>query len=125
MLQGTKIDFLAVIALWINLKKTLDALLLSTAEPISLKELVKLFARYHEELVEQAEDASNAEEDANEVNVPDKITELLIRDVPVALTDAAGGRTRVSCDRGSNGFQLFMAPQSPNLYAFCAASPAR
>ena len=41
----------------LDLKKTLEALLLSTAEPLALKDIVKIFARYHEERVEQAQEA--------------------------------------------------------------------
>ena len=39
-----------------DLKKTLEALLLSTSEPITLKDVVKIFARYHQELSEAMED---------------------------------------------------------------------
>ncbi len=51
-----------------DLNKTLEALLLSTAEPIDLKSLAKIFARYHSELVEAAEHdkAAEGEEDASQ-----------------------------------------------------------
>ncbi|ADE55346.1 SMC-Scp complex subunit ScpB [Coraliomargarita akajimensis] len=97
----------------LDLKKTLEALLLSIAEPISLKDLVKLFARYHEELLEQAEEAKQStEDDANEIVVPDKIREPQIREAITALTDTAEVEDKAyRILEGPNGYQLVTAPQ--------------
>ena len=46
-----------------DLKKALEALLLSTAEPITLKDLVKIFARYHSDLNQALEYATDGEDE--------------------------------------------------------------
>ena len=46
-----------------DLKKALEALLLSTAEPIALKDLVKIFTRYYPELNQALEDATDGEDE--------------------------------------------------------------
>jgi len=109
----------------LDLKKTLEALLLSTAEPISLKDIVKIFARYHEELVEQAEEAKQSpEEDANEITVPDKITEAPIREALAALTDEAEVENKAyRLVEGPNGFQIVTAPQFAEFVRLLRGEP--
>lgn len=109
----------------LDLKKTLEALLLSTAEPISLKDIVKIFARYHDELVEQAEEAKQStEEDANEITVPDKVTEAPIRDALAALTDEAEVEDKAyRLVEGPNGFQVVTAPQFAEFVRLLRGEP--
>ena len=49
-----------------DLKKTLEALLLSTAEPITLKDLVRIFARHHLELSQVLDDAKDEKDEEAE-----------------------------------------------------------
>ncbi|MGB0415536.1 MAG: SMC-Scp complex subunit ScpB [Coraliomargarita sp.] len=109
----------------LDLKKTLEALLLSTAEPVALKDIVKLFARYHEELVEQAEELKEStEEDANEIVVPEKITEAPIREALTALTDEAEVEDKAyRVVEGPNGFQLVTAPQFAEFVRLLRGQP--
>lgn len=109
----------------LDLKKTLEALLLSTAEPISLKDIVKIFARYHEELVEQAEEAKQSkEEDANDIVVPDKITEAPIREALKVLTDEAEVEDKAyRLVEGPNGFQVVTAPQFAEFVRLLRGEP--
>ena len=97
----------------IDLKKTLEALLLSTAEPITLKDIVKIFARHHQEQLEAAEAANESTEvDATEVEFPSLVTQSQIREALVSLTDAAEVEDRAyRIVEGPNGYQLVTAPQ--------------
>ena len=109
----------------LDLKKTLEALLLSTAEPIALKDIVKIFARYHQELVEQAEELKEStEEDANEIVVPEKITEGPIREALTALTDQAEVEDKAyRLIEGPNGFQIVTAPQFAEFVRLLRGQP--
>ena len=76
----------------LDLKKTLEALLLSTAEPIALKNVVKLFVRYHQEIVEAAEgeDEDPAEgEGEDRPSSPKRVTEAQILEAlrPIILAN--------------------------------------
>lgn len=94
-----------------NLTNTLEALLLSTAEPIPLKDLVKLFARYHEEQLEEMAQNPDSDE-AAEVKDLRKIKEVEIREVMQSLMEAAEQEDRVyRVIEGPAGFQLVTAPQ--------------
>jgi segregation and condensation protein B len=88
----------------IELNKTLEALLLSTAEPITLKTLGEVFARYHREQAEAAqEDGEN--------DLPLAVKPAQIRDALIALTEAAEAEDRVyRIVEGPNGFQMMTAP---------------
>lgn len=108
-----------------NLQKTLEALLLSTAEPISMKDLVKLFSRHYEEAVAAAEEAqSSTEEDASEVVLPEKMTESAIESAMRALTDTAEVEDRAyRIVEGPNGFQLVCAPQHAEFVRLLRGEP--
>ena len=97
----------------IDLKKTLEALLLSTVEPVTLKDIVKIFARHHQEQLEAAEAANESTEvDATEVEFPSLVTQSQIREALVSLTDAAEVEDRAyRIVEGPNGYQLVTAPQ--------------
>ncbi len=109
----------------INIQKTLEALLLSTAEPISLKDLVKLFARHHEEAVRAAEEAKeSAEEDANDIELPELVTQMEISDALSALTDAAEVEDRAyRIIEGPSGYQLVTAPQYAEFVRLLRGEP--
>jgi segregation and condensation protein B len=108
-----------------NLQKTLEALLLSTAEPISMKEIVKIFTRYHEEATAAAEEAKEStEEDASEVEVPGLVTRAEIQGALTALTDAAEVEDRTyRIVEGPNGYQLVTAPQFAEFVRLLRGEP--
>jgi segregation and condensation protein B len=108
-----------------DLKKTLEALLLSTAEPITLKNVVKIFARYHQELSEALED-STAEEDGEEVaaEVPSLVTQSQISDALTQLTDEAEVQDKAyRVVEGPNGFQVVTAPQFAEFVRLLRGEP--
>ena len=89
-----------------DLNKTLEALLLSTAEPITLKTFGEVFARYHREQAEAAE----AEADAEEVDaLPALIKPAEIREALNALMEAAEDQAYRIVE-GPNGYQIMTAP---------------
>jgi len=108
-----------------NLQKTLEALLLSTAEPISMKDLVKLFARYHEEASAAAEEArESTEEDANDIEVPSLVTQKELREALAALTDAAEIEDKTyRIVEGPNGYQIVTAPQYAEFVRLLRGEP--
>lgn len=96
-----------------DLKKTLEALLLSTSEPITLKDVVKIFARYHQELSEAMEDTKEeGDEETSLVDVPSLVTQAQIHDALTQLTDEAEVQDKAyRLIEGPNGYQLVTAPQ--------------
>lgn len=108
-----------------DLKKTLEALLLSTAEPISLKDVVKIFARYHQELTEALE-ASKEEADEEIVpqEVPSLITQAQIHEALTQLTDAAEVKDKAyRIVEGPNGYQVVTAPQFAEFVRLLRGEP--
>lgn len=106
----------------LDLKKTLEALLLSTAEPISIKELVKLFARYHQDAVAAAEEST--EEDTDEIELPELVTQAQILDALTALTDAAEVEDKsYRIVEGPNGYQVVTAPQFAEFVRLLRGEP--
>ncbi|MEC7486775.1 MAG: SMC-Scp complex subunit ScpB [Verrucomicrobiota bacterium] len=97
----------------INLKKTLEALLLSTAEPIGLKEIVKIFARHHQDQLDLSE-AQIASTDASTTEgiTSNLVTQAQIRAALVSMTDFAEVEDLAyRIIEGPNGYQLVTAPQ--------------
>ncbi|MGC6505019.1 MAG: SMC-Scp complex subunit ScpB [Coraliomargaritaceae bacterium] len=93
-----------------DLRKILEALLLSTADPISLRDLVKLFNRYHEELVEVIADGGDEEDESPAA--PAKIGETELRQAITSLMEAAEQEDRAyRVVEGPSGFHLATAPQ--------------
>jgi len=108
-----------------DLKKTLEALLLSTAEPITLKDVVKIFARYHQELSEALEDVKEEEgEEATITEVPSLVTQAQIRDALTELTDAAEVQDKAyRIIEGPNGYQIVTAPQFAEFVRLLRGEP--
>lgn len=108
-----------------NLHKTLEALLLSTAEPITMKELVKLFSRYHQEALAAAEEArESTEDDANDIEVPDLVTQAQLNEALTVLTDAAEVENKTyRIVEGPNGYQIVTAPQFAEFVRLLRGEP--
>ena len=107
-----------------DLKKTLEALLLSTAEPIELKDVVKLFVRYHQEMTEVAEleQADGVEAEVGEL--PILVTQAQILDALSALTDEAEVADKAyRIIEGPNGYQLVTAPQFAEFVRLLRGEP--
>jgi segregation and condensation protein B len=107
-------------------KKTLEALLLSTAEPITVKDVVKIFARYQQDLADAAE-AMGGDESDEEVPMPDVptiVTQAQIRDALAELTDAAEVEDKAyRVVEGPNGFQIVTAPQFAEFVRLLRGEP--
>ncbi len=97
----------------LDINKTLEALLLSTSEPLALNDLVRIFDRHRQDLIEAVEAAGkSAEVDADEIQVPEKVTKPEIDEALEKLTDAAEVRDKAyRVIEGPNGFQIVTAPQ--------------
>jgi segregation and condensation protein B len=108
-----------------DLKKTLEALLLSTAEPITLKDVVKIFARYHLELSQALEDAKDEkDEEAEFMEVPSLVTQAQIRDMLIVLTDEAEVQDKAyRVVEGPNGYQIVTAPQFAEFVRLLRGEP--
>lgn len=108
-----------------NLQKTLEALLLSTAEPIAMKDLVKLFDRHYQEAVVAAEEAqASMEEDASEVVLPERVDAAAIEAALAGLMDVAEvGDRAYRIVEGPNGFQLVCAPQHAEFVRLLRGEP--
>lgn len=110
-----------------DLNKTLQALLLSTAEPITLKDVVKIFARYHQEMSEALEadkEEVEKEEGVEAQEVPSLITQAQIRDALTQLTDEAEVEDKAyRIVEGPNGYQLVTAPQFAEFVRLLRGEP--
>ena len=94
----------------IDLKKTLEALLLSTAEPISLKELVQVFARHHSQVREALEAERAPEEELAAISGP--ATQAQISSALAELINVAEVEDKAyRIVEGPNGYQIVTAPQ--------------
>ena len=109
----------------IDLKKTLEALLLSTAEPITLKAVVKIFARYHIELNQAFEDSKDEkDEEAELMEVPSPVTQAQIRDMLIELTDEAEVQDKAyRVVERPNGYQIVTAPQFAEFVRLLRGEP--
>jgi segregation and condensation protein B len=102
-----------------DLNKSLEALLLSTAEPISLQDLGKVFKRYHQEIAEVTETATDAIE-----GVPSLVTLAMIRDALAQLMDAAEVEDKAyRLIEGPSGYQLVSAPQFAEFVRLLRGAP--
>jgi segregation and condensation protein B len=111
-----------------DLKKTLEALLLSTAEPILLKDVVKIFARYHQELNEALEDSKEQGEDEDDAEeafvVPTLIKQPQILEALKQLTDEAEVQDKAyRIVEGPNGYQVVTAPQFAEFVRLLRGAP--
>jgi segregation and condensation protein B len=109
----------------LNLKKTLEALLLSTAEPITLKDVVKLFVRYHQEMLEAAEaDASEGDEDEMGAHLDKPVNQTQIMEALSALMDEAEVQDKAyRLVEGPNGYQIVTAPQFAEFVRLLRGQP--
>lgn len=110
----------------LDLKKTLEALLLSTAEPITLKDMVKLFTRYHQEMMEaaEAEDDEESAEDEDSAELPKPVTLAQIQEVLTVLTDEAEVEDKAyRLIEGPNGYQIVTAPQFAEFVRLLRGQP--
>ena len=108
-----------------DLKKTLEALLLSTAEPITLKDVVEIFVRYHQEMCEALEDAKvENDEQAEVTEVPSLVSQAQIRDMLTELTDEAEVQDKAyRVVEGPNGYQIVTAPQFAEFVRLLRGEP--
>jgi len=93
-----------------DLKPILKALLISTGDPLSAKDIQKLFSRYREEI--EAEKSEDAEDFESEEQLPSLITVTQIREALEALQsdlEAAADVYRIS--EGPQGYRLVCAPE--------------
>ncbi|HAV14065.1 MAG TPA: SMC-Scp complex subunit ScpB [Opitutae bacterium] len=111
----------------LDLKKTLEALLLSTAEPISLKDVVKLFTRYHQEMLEAAADEKedgDEDEDEAAMELPKPVTQAQILESLTVLTDEAEVQDKAyRLIEGPNGYQIVTAPQFAEFVRLLRGEP--
>lgn len=92
-----------------DLKKTLEALLLSTAEPIDLKDLVQVFARHRSQVQEALEAEKASEEEIATVYEP--VTREQINAALSELANAAEVEDKAyRIVDGLNGYQMVTAP---------------
>jgi segregation and condensation protein B len=108
-----------------DLKKTLLALLHSTNEPLSIKDVQAVISRYHEhaeQLIEEQEEsgdeASVADEDGQGVmrdlldQVPSLLTSAQIRDAMEAIgVELREGESVYRIQEGPNGYRLAISPR--------------
>ncbi|MGC6423598.1 MAG: SMC-Scp complex subunit ScpB [Lentimonas sp.] len=109
----------------LNIKKTLEALLLSTAEPISLKDVLKLFSRYHQEILDAAEaEKEDSESEEEAVEPPKPVTQAQLVEALTALTDEAEVQDKAyRVIEGPNGFQIVTAPQFAEFVRLLRGEP--
>jgi len=94
-----------------NLKRTLEALLFSTAEPIGLKELTKVFERYRFQLKEASEIREDSEETLPEAVPAEVDTQQIRAALSKLISDAEYEDKMYRVVEGPNGYQMVTAPQ--------------
>ena len=108
-----------------DLKKTLLALMHSTNEPLSIKDVQAVITRYHDQveqlLAEQEEDGEEngtADEDGQGImrdlleQVPSLLTSAQIRDAMSAIAEELNEADSVyRLKEGPNGYRLSLAPR--------------
>ena len=96
-----------------DLKKTLEALLLSTADPITAKSVVKIFARYNQDISEAQDTSKGDDYDETQAQLmPNLYTFNQVREALVQLTDEAEVQDKAyRIVEGPNGYQVVTAPQ--------------
>jgi len=125
-LQGLNSPFYCkLLTMEFDLNKTLEALLLSTAEPIDLKSLGKIFARYHSELVEAAEAELGAEDgDESAEPLPERVKPAQIEAAIKQLTDEAEVQDKAyRLIEGPSGYQIVTAPQFAEFVRLLRGEP--
>jgi segregation and condensation protein B len=143
--EGGKFHFVFPIVMVPHLKKTVEALLLSTAEPIQLKDLQKIFSRYAEEAAAQAAAAGSEDggddlgddhgEDhgldgvsgdalAEAVTHPAGVSDAALEAALRELTDEAEVEDKAyRVVEGPAGFQIVTAPQYAEFVRLLRGEP--
>ncbi|MFP4166239.1 MAG: SMC-Scp complex subunit ScpB [Opitutales bacterium] len=124
-----------------DLKKTLEALLFSTAEPISLKDFVKIFTRFYEERAsaggedgnvdeETADNADNGDDEAEEgapagsSALPAPPTKAEIQEALLSLMEEAEAEDKAyRIAEGPNGYQLVTNPRFSDFVRLLRGEP--
>jgi segregation and condensation protein B len=125
-LQGLNLPFYyKLLIMEFDLNKTLEALLLSTAEPIDLKSLGKIFARYHSELVEAAEAEQGAEGGGESAEpLPERVKPAQIEAAIKELMDEAEVQDKAyRLIEGPSGYQIVTAPQFAEFVRLLRGEP--
>ncbi len=103
-----------------DLKKTLEALLLSTAEPIDLKALVSVFTRHQSQTAEASKEES---EEVPESSYP-KVNQKQISAALAELIAAAETENKFyRIFEGPNGYQIVTAPQFAEFVRLLRSDP--
>ena len=109
-----------------DFKKMLEALLLSTAEPITVKEVVGIFARYRQDLETAAEAMGEDESDEAlpRTDGPTRVTQAHIREALSELTDAAEAEDKAyRVVEGPSGFRIVTAPRFAEFVRLLRGEP--
>jgi segregation and condensation protein B len=108
-----------------DLKKTLEALLLSTADPITAKSVVKIFARYNQDISEAQDTSKGDDYDETQAQLmPNLYTFNQVREALVQLTDEAEVQDKAyRIVEGPNGYQVVTAPQHAEFVRLLRGQP--
>ena len=108
-----------------DLKKTLEALLLSTADPISAKSVVKIFERYNQHLSETQDKSTEVEDDGVELKIMSNLYSLSqICEAFRQLTDEAEVQDKAyRIVERPNGYQIVTAPQHAEFVRLLRGQP--
>ena len=105
-----------------KLKKIVEALLISTSEPLSIQDMLKLFRKYEEQLVD-SKDSSDEEGEIENVNlgsIKKKDLELVLQAI---MEEAEVGDLSYRLVDGPKGFYFATAPQFSDYIRLLRAEP--
>ena len=105
-----------------KLKKIVEALLISTSEPLKVKDILKLFRRYEEQLEESLKTEIEGEEEENEALelVKKKDLEMTLRSI---MEEAEVKDLAYRLVDGPKGFYLATAPQFSEYIRLLRSEP--
>ena len=105
-----------------KLKKIVEALLISTSEPLKVKDILKLFRRYEEQLEESIKTEIEGEEEENEALelVKKKDLEMALRSI---MEEAEVKDLAYRLVDGPKGFYLATAPQFSEYIRLLRSEP--
>ncbi len=108
-----------------ELNQTLEALLLSTAEPLTVRNLTDVFTRYHRDQVEALQAAAQEEgTEVSEIELPAPVKTAQIKEAIVSITEKAEAEDKAyRVVEGPNGFQIMTAPQYAELVRLLRKEP--
>ena len=109
----------------INLKKIIEALLISTSEPLSIKDFVVLFSKYKNQITERV-DSGNKDLN-NFIGLESKDIIVKKKDIESALTsimeDAEVNNRSYRLIEGSNGYYFATAPEYADFIRLLRSEP--